>query len=1355
MNDIYQKFINSSKSAWAFHKIIFDEKGSPVDYVFIDVNKAFEDLTGLKSEQIIGEKVTTIIPGIEKSEPDLISFYGKVASTGISEQIDFYFDSFKKYYSIIASCPEKGFFITSFDDVTAIKQKEKEFQTVIQSSFDGFWICNLEGKILQVNQSFCKMLGYSEEELLSMNIPDFEVIEKPEETASRIQKIIEKGSDRFETMHRCKNGKILNVQINTTYLPADGGKLYVFNSDITEKKQAEINVQNKINEYYSTLNDAPALIWKAGTDAHCNWFNKEWLEWTGRTMEQEIGNGWAEGVHPDDFDRCLKIYLGAFEKRESFEMEYRLKKANGEYGWILDIGKPVFLNQNVFNGYIGYCFDIDERINTLNALEESKNRLSRAISDSPFPIMIHAEGGEVVQISNSWSEITGYSPEELPTINKWISLAYGMGENEVNKQIQEYYILDKKTSDGEFEVICKNGEKRIWDFSSTPIGKMPDGRKLLMSMANDISDRKISEERVKQSETNLKIILDSMPFGSVIIGSDRKVRAVNRTALQMMGYNSINEVVGATCTQTFCPSCDDKCPVWDLHKKLDKEDKILITNSKTEIPILKSAVEISLDGEKVLLETFIDISNLKKLHIEKEAALRNLGERIKEMQCLFRINEQFRKNDQDIEQIIQNTVNIIPEGWKFPDKTSARILFNGNEVYSAGSIFNSNYFIEEEIIIDNQAKGTIRVNVENNENRSADDIFFPEEKELLKEIAFNFAQFINKIEYDKALKESELKFRNLIENSPMPKVVIDLEGKIEFINKSFLKVIGYLSEDIPKIEDWWPKAYPDKIYRDKVLSKWKNSLAVAFENNEPSEPVEAIIRCKDGKDRNFSVIGNKIGDKILIIFNDITDRLKAEEERDRFFTVSLDLLCIAGTDGYFKRLNPAWHEVLGWSIDELKAKPFLDFVHPDDIAETQKEVGKLTTGVSTISFNNRYRCKDGSYKWLSWNTTPFGDILYAAATDVTDLKNAQLKVADLNERLNLALDGGEVGIWEAILDTGETIWDNRMESMFGLKHNSFDGSYNAFKNCLHPDDVKLTEDAFQMVMDGVKPYDIIYRSRWETGEIRYINAKADVIKDENGNNVKMVGVCIDVTNLKNAEHKILKIADELKRSNHELEQFAYVASHDLQQPLRMVASYTQLLEKRYKDQIDEKANKYIHYAVDGASRMQTLINDLLSYSRITTKGEEFKNCDSLQVVKNSLANLQVLVNETNAKITFGELPEIKGDSSQLERLFQNLIENSIKFTVDKIPEIHISATRKDKKWLFSVKDNGIGIEEKFNEKIFIIFQRLHGREEYPGTGIGLAICKRIVNRHGGDIWFESEKEKGTTFLFTLPVDTYN
>jgi PAS domain S-box-containing protein len=255
---------------------------------------------------------------------------------------------------------------------------------------------------------------------------------------------------------------------------------------------------------------------------------------------------------------------------------------------------------------------------------------------------------------------------------------------------------------------------------------------------------------------------------------------------------------------------------------------------------------------------------------------------------------------------------------------------------------------------------------------------------------------------------------------------------------------------------------------------------------------------------------------------------------------------------------------------------------------------------------------------------------------------------------------------------------------------------------------------------------------------------------ESAEGILVTAAIRDITRRKEDEAHLLQKVEELNRSNEELGQFAYIASHDLQEPLRMVASYTQLLSRRYKGKLDSDADEFISFAVDGASRMQRLIQDLLTYSRVGTKGMELLDISSEAALQQALINLRGAIEESGALVTHDPLPTVPADEMQLIQLFQNLVGNAIKYQNPGIPRVHISAARNGgKKWIFSVKDNGLGIDPQYFEKIFGVFQRLHKREEFAGTGIGLAICKKIVEGHGGSISVESQLGRGSTFRFAL------
>jgi PAS domain S-box-containing protein len=302
----------------------------------------------------------------------------------------------------------------------------------------------------------------------------------------------------------------------------------------------------------------------------------------------------------------------------------------------------------------------------------------------------------------------------------------------------------------------------------------------------------------------------------------------------------------------------------------------------------------------------------------------------------------------------------------------------------------------------------------------------------------------------------------------------------------------------------------------------------------------------------------------------------------------------------------------------------------------------------------------------------------------------------------------------------------------------------------HPDDAQATADAFYQIRRSGGSGVVHFRAVHKDGRVLYVQALMTTVLQE-GNPVGKRGVMMDVSERQRLMEAQSRYTALLHRSNEELQQFAYVASHDLQEPLRMVTSYMQLLENRYSDRLDETAHEFIAYAVDGALRMKNLLTALLTYSRVDSVEKPFERFDSGVAMNTALANLALQIEESRARITYDALPVIRGDVSQMTRVFQNLISNGIKFQREgNIPQIHIGVQRRGDEWEFWVRDNGIGVAPESLERIFIIFKRLHTQDKYPGTGIGLAICKKIIERHGGRIRAKSTPDQGTTIYFTLP-----
>jgi PAS domain S-box-containing protein len=328
-------------------------------------------------------------------------------------------------------------------------------------------------------------------------------------------------------------------------------------------------------------------------------------------------------------------------------------------------------------------------------------------------------------------------------------------------------------------------------------------------------------------------------------------------------------------------------------------------------------------------------------------------------------------------------------------------------------------------------------------------------------------------------------------------------------------------------------------------------------------------------------------------------------------------------------------------------------------------------------------------------------------------------------------------------------WNSSAENMYGWKSKEMIGKSGIDYLKMYPLDMSELNSTNEVFPEEGWHGEVIQKRRNMT-DINILSSISP-LKNEKGLFDGFIIINRNITDIKQNEEKMKITLDELKRSNEELERFAYVSSHDLQEPLRMVTLYSQLLERRYKDRLDSDANDFIEYIVENAKRMKQLIDDLLEYSRLTNRAKEFENIDLEKVLENVLSNLSILIVENNVTVTHDSLPTVLADENQMMQVFQNLITNAIKFRGVEPPKIDISAKKNEKEWIFAIKDNGIGINPEHQEQIFEVFKRLHTQEEYPGTGIGLSIVQKIILHHHGRIWAESEPGKGSTFYFTIPT----
>lgn len=609
------------------------------------------------------------------------------------------------------------------------------------------------------------------------------------------------------------------------------------------------------------------------------------------------------------------------------------------------------------------------------------------------------------------------------------------------------------------------------------------------------------------------------------------------------------------------------------------------------------------------------------------------------------------------------------------------------------------------------------------------------------------------------LREAQDLLKGVIDGTPDTVYVKDLQGRYLLMNRAGAAYLDRDPDDVVGRTD--EELYPTDLagtIREADRAVIETEDIVAYESTDMSGDAPRHFLTTKGPFRDGS--GDVAG--IFGISREITDRVLAEQERDRFFTLSQDLFAIADLEGRFVRLNPAWEQVLGYSVEELTGRSFVDFVHPEDRERTVARAASLAEEENeSAAFENRYRTRDGSYRWFMWKSR--ADVqagrIFAAARDITERKLAEAKMEEVNAALSeseerfrhlfanspdavIMIDPHASNVAWPIVDCNEAAC-----RMNGYTREELIGQTVDILNVEPGTPEERAEYLERLRREGLVSIETDHRHK--DGHAFPVEISTSVIS-LNGRELVM-GIDRDITERRRLEKEAADRAEDLARSNQELEQFAYVASHDLQEPLRIVAGYAQLLTKRYRGTLGQDADEFIEYMVDGVRRMQELIDALLQYSRVGRKGREMAPVDLDVAFDDAMANLRAAIEESQARVTRDDLPDVVADRLQLAQLFQNLIGNALKFKGEEPPAVHVGAERHNGEWILEVRDNGIGIEPQYVDRIFDIFERLHSRERYDGTGIGLSICKKIVERHGGRIWVESDAGHGSAFRFTIPA----
>jgi PAS domain S-box-containing protein len=613
-----------------------------------------------------------------------------------------------------------------------------------------------------------------------------------------------------------------------------------------------------------------------------------------------------------------------------------------------------------------------------------------------------------------------------------------------------------------------------------------------------------------------------------------------------------------------------------------------------------------------------------------------------------------------------------------------------------------------------------------------------------------------------AQRDSEDQYRTLLDEvHDYAILMLDLKGRVVTWNSSAERIKGYEAKQI--LGENFSCFFPDD---DIKRGRPEEILRIAAENGRHEEQSMRVrkdgsqfvasitytaLRDAAGKPRGFSEITRDLsetkesGAKFRGLLEAAPDAMIVVNERGEIVLVNLQA---EKQFGYHR------DELLGKMVNSIVPRGFAERLVADGLRSAEDALAQqIGTGIELTA-----RRKNGSEFPIEIMLSPLrsteGILVTAAIRNISVRKDAEAHLVQMENKYRGLLEAAPDAM-VVVNQAGKIVLLNlQAETQFGYRRDELLGQKMSnivpagFPERLVADSLRSAEDALaQQIGTGIE-----LTARRKDGSEFPIEIMLSPLESAEG--VLVTAAIRDITARKKSEAQLLEKVKELNRSNEELQQFAYIASHDLQEPLRMVASYTALLARRYKGKLDADADDFIAFAVDGASRMQLLIRDLLAYSRVGSKGKELVDTSSEEALEHAIRNLRGAIVGSGALVTHDALPSVMADEMQLTQLFQNLVGNAIKYRRAGVPRVHITAVPNDaNKWMFSVQDNGLGIEPQFFERIFGVFQRLHKREEFDGTGIGLAICKKIVERHGGTISVQSTFGEGSTFLFPLAVSS--
>ena len=1285
-----------------------------------------------------------------------------------------------------------------------LKDHEAKLITAQQIAKLGYWQMDIVKKSIFWSDEVYAIWGVSKDSFelsydsfLNSIHPDDKIIFETKQKNS----FIADSEPQFQHRIILPNGSIKWLQVKEKLLKNPDNNSFLLEGtvqDITTEKTLELSLQESIDRYN--------YVTKATSDAIWDWDIKKDIIIFGEGYKILFGhetnevnheiNPWTKNLHPDDLDRVMNRLNSIINSNENnWKDEYRYLKQDGTYAYVIDKGFVIRDGTGKGIRMVGAMQDITQRKNEEQqklllveisrlfnqpiSFTETLNHVLQAIAATGNYCMAEAwmidsdKKNMNLLAKHLIGEKTDLFYAEYPDFR---NVAIGKGIPGIVAQtqtIQDWNVDEDNNFFIRKNAAIKAGIKKIvgipFFYNETIIGSLLLGSNTLEKMQHDniFQSRDFSlhlgaEIKRKQLEQQLNQLFDYSQDIICIADFNGYFKKINPVAFEILGYTE-EELLKRPYSDFVHP--DD----------LDITAKEVETLRKGE-PSHYFENRYMTKAGKIIWFAWTATSSLEEKLIFAVAKnitdKKNLQDLLNKANRLARIGSweiEFNNKGNDHVYWSPITKDILEVGDDYnPSITGIMELYQGESKKIKSSavehlVATGKEFDLELLLVNGKGKQMwIRCTGQS--------------ERLDGKCIKIFGSFQDIDERKKAaikLAESENRFRTILEAEPECIKLLGAEGELIMMNPAGLAIIEAENEDQVIGKSMLAIILPEHRAAFSALTKniFKGETGkLVFE-------IEGLKGTRRWLETNAVPMRNEQNDiiSLLGVTRDITERKKAEEDikdseekRRLIMSGALDAIICIDTNGNITFWNPQAEKIFGWQQKEIMGQKLSNYIIPENL-RSRHDNGMnhyLKTGEANV-LNSLLELsavnKNGEIFPVELTVIPIKqekeEFFCAFIRDITERKKAEESIRQSNERFEKVTEATNDAIWDWDIVNDNLYRGKGYNILLGYEVDKNIQAVDFWKDKFHFEDIPLVKESLQKAIEdpNATHWQQEYRIIKNSGEIATVIDRGIIIRNNTGKALRMIGAMTDITYRKEYENSLKQLnetleqnAQQLAVTNKELEQFAYVASHDLQEPLRMVTSFLTQLENKYGDCIDDKGKQYIFYAVDGAKRMRQIILDLLEFSRIGRQENVMEQVDFNELVSDVLILLNNQIEESKAIITVETLPVISTHQIPLRQVFQNLIGNALKYRHnEKAPVIKIRCTEIPGYWMFSIKDNGIGINKEYFEKIFIIFQRLHNKDDYTGTGIGLAIVKKIINNLNGKIWVESEEGKGTTFYFTI------